>query len=212
MASSMTILPLSGPSAPIDWGAAGRGLAGAPVSGDVHVVAPHSSGVLVAVADGLGHGSEAAVAAQAAAQVLSDHTGLPVSQLMVLCHEALRRTRGVVLSIASFDITADSVEWLGVGNVEGILIRNGGHPRMRESLLLRGGVVGYRIPSLRAVTLRVGSGDMLIFATDGIASAFVATELDDRSAGEIADDILRHHGKGNDDALVLVVKYRGRSS
>ena len=208
----MTMISLSGPDAPIDWGVAGRALAGAPESGDLHVVTAHPSGVLVAVADGLGHGHEAAVAAKAAAQVLSGHAGLPVSQLMVLCHEALRRTRGAVLSIASFDMTAGSIEWLGVGNVEGILIRHGGGPRVRESLLLRGGVVGYRIPPLRAVTLGVYAGDTLIFATDGISSAFVATELEGRPAADIAEGILRHHGKGNDDALVLVVKYRGPSS
>ncbi|MDB5397064.1 MAG: rsbX [Rhodospirillales bacterium] len=209
MAPTVTSAPSSGPGARIDWGVAGCALGGAEVSGDLHMVVAHASGMLVGVADGLGHGAEAAVAAQAAARIFASHPGLPVDQLMVLCHEALRRTRGAVLSIASFDITAGSVEWVGVGNVEGILIRGEAGPRARESLLLRGGVVGSRIPPLRAVTLRVDAGDTLIFATDGIGRQFVTTLPDDRSPQDLADDILRDHGKDTDDALVLVVRYRG---
>ena len=204
--------PSCGSVAQIDWGVAGRALGGAEVSGDLQMVVAHSSGVLVGVADGLGHGVEAAVAAQAAAHIFAGHAGLPVEQLMLLCHEALRRTRGAVLSIASFDMIAGNVEWVGVGNVEGVLIRDEGGPRARESLLLRGGVVGSRIPPLRAVTLRLDAGDTLIFATDGIRSRFVATIPGDRSPQDIADDILRDYGTDTDDALVLVVKYRGAPS
>jgi negative regulator of sigma-B (phosphoserine phosphatase) len=209
MAPAVTSAPSCDPDARIDWGVAGCALGGAEVSGDLHMVVAHSSGMLVGVADGLGHGPEAAVAAQAAAHIFACHAGLPVEQLMLLCHQALRRTRGAVLSIASFDTIAGSIEWVGVGNVEGVLIHDGGGPRARESLLLRGGVVGSRIPPLRAVTLRIDAGDTLIFATDGIARKFVATLPESRPPQEIADDILRDHGKGTDDALVLVAKYRG---
>lgn len=178
------------------------------MSGDLHVVAAHASGLVVAVADGLGHGPEAAVAAEAAAEVLGRHPDLPVTELMLRCHEALRGTRGAVLSIASFDLVAGVLEWLGVGNVEGVLVRRDDGPKGgRESLLLRGGVVGYRIPPLRAVTLPVRPGDTLIFATDGIGGDFRATHAGEGSAGDLADDILRRHGKNTDDALVLVVKH-----
>ena len=35
------------------------------------------------------------------------------------------RTRGVVLSIALFNAENNTMTWLGVGNVDGLLLRNG---------------------------------------------------------------------------------------
>jgi serine phosphatase RsbU (regulator of sigma subunit) len=37
-------------------------------------------------------------------------------------------------------------------------------------VLLRSGVVGYQLPTLRASTLPIAPGDLLIFATDGIGA------------------------------------------
>jgi len=51
----------------IEWGVATLALPGETQSGDRHLVKPVGSTVLVAVVDGLGHGAEAATAAQAAA-------------------------------------------------------------------------------------------------------------------------------------------------
>jgi hypothetical protein len=209
---AVTTLLSSGAAGPIEWGVAGRALGGADVSGDLHLVAPHAAGLLVAVADGLGHGPMAALAARTAMTVLAGHAGGSVTELMTLCHEALRPTRGAVLSIASFDVTAGTVVWLGVGNVEGVMIRREGSAReSRKALLLRGGVIGHRIPPLRAATLSTRIGDVLIFATDGIAAGFAAIETGDRPPQDLADEILRRCGKDTDDALVLVARYRGAS-
>jgi negative regulator of sigma-B (phosphoserine phosphatase) len=200
----------SGICASIEWGVASRALGGGEISGDLHVVVPHAAGALVAAVDGLGHGHEAAIAARAAIAVLASHADLPVTELMALCHEALRRTRGAVLSIASFDETAGQIVWLGIGNVQGMLIRpDGKGPKPRESLLIRGGVVGYQIPTLRAATLPVGVGDVLIFATDGIAGDLIGIVPGDQPAQDLAEDILDCRGKETDDALVLVARYRG---
>ncbi len=49
----------------IDWGVATLMLAGERESGDLHLVKPVGTGVLVSVVDGLGHGAEAAAAARA---------------------------------------------------------------------------------------------------------------------------------------------------
>jgi hypothetical protein len=83
---------------------------------------------------------------------------------------------------------------------------------MRESLLLRGGVVGYQMPRPRANALRVHPGDILMFVTDGITSG-VSFELSpELSPDAIATDILLHHARETDDALVLVARYVGRPS
>jgi negative regulator of sigma-B (phosphoserine phosphatase) len=197
----------------VEWAVAGRTLAGQPESGDLHLVAPFERGALAAVIDGLGHGPKAAIAARAASAALSQRPEAPVTDLIQLCHEELKSTRGAVLSLASFDATRGVVTWVGVGDVEGVLLRasepaTGG----RESILLRNGVVGYRLPPLREAVWPIAAGDTLIFATDGVGHAFTATIAGARSPQKIADDIIADHGKSTDDALVLVVRYLGMPS
>ena len=189
----------------VECGSAGAALEGE--SGDVHVVAPFSDGVLVAVIDGLGHGSEAAAAANEAAAVLQAFAGEPVAALIERCHEALHKTRGAVMSLASFDGRVSSMTWFGVGNVEGVLLHAEG-PR-RDTVTLRGGIVGYQLPALRPSALPVSPGDTLIMATDGIRAGFVTDLTGEGSPQEIAQSILDRYGRGSDDALVVVARYLG---
>ncbi len=195
----------------LQWAVAGQPLAGQAVSGDLHLVAPFSGGVLVAVIDGLGHGPEAAAAAMAATEVLLEDASLPVDALVTRCHRALGRLRGAVMSIASFDVQKARIGWIGVGNVETILLRGEraeGQPR-HARLLLWGGVVGQTLPTLRPETLPLHAGDTIVFATDGVrTSAFDDTSATG-SVEDIADGILERHRKGTDDALVLAARYRG---
>jgi phosphoserine phosphatase RsbX len=196
---------------PIVWGVSSRAFGAAKETGDLHVVVHGAQSVLVATIDGLGHGREAALAARAAATILEQYDDEPLIELMQRCHEGLRRTRGAVLSMASFDLRASTMTWLGVGNVEGALFRADKSPgRRRDSLVLRGGVVGYRIPTLRGAQHHLGNGDLLIFATDGVRTSFAASSPEGIDVQEIADAILARHGKATDDALVVVVRYLGR--
>src|SRR5262249_17283405 len=129
------------------------------------------------------------------------------------CHEALRGTRGVVLSLASFDSAEDTMTWLGVGNVEGILFRaEKSVVPAREGLLLRGGVVGYQLPPLRPATIPLGRGDTIVFATDGIRSQFAEESPIGLDPDYAAHDIHARYSKQTDDSLVLVARYEGRPS
>jgi phosphoserine phosphatase RsbX len=194
---------------PIKWGFAARALGGETESGDLHVVATHAGGVLVAVIDGLGHGPEAALASRLAAATLGEHLGESVTVLMAHCHAALQRTRGAVLSLAAIQPDGREMTWLGVGNVDATLYRAGSARYQRESLHHRGGVVGYQLPPLRAATLALDPGDTLVFATDGIASTFNGESPLGWHPQDAADHILRVYGKDTDDALVVVARTVG---
>lgn len=193
---------------PLEWGVASRALHGQSESGDLHFVEAFPGGVLIAAIDGLGHGPEAALASRIAAATLHDHLGEPVTILMERCHAALQRSRGVVLSVATIEARGRELTWLGVGNVDGTLYRANAIPP-RESLPHRGGVVGYQIPPLRQATLPLAPGDTLVFATDGIDSAFSTESPIGWQPQEAADHLLRRHGKNTDDALVLVARVIG---
>ncbi|MDG0027228.1 SpoIIE family protein phosphatase [Trinickia sp. Y13] len=192
----------------IEWGWAGRALE--EPSGDMHAIVEREDGALVALLDGLGHGIEAATAARAAIPVLEAHDGASVVSLVQQCHEALRKTRGAAMTVAWFDARDASMTWTGVGNVDGVLIRAAGSERgPKEAISTRGGVVGYRLPSLRATRHEVSSGDLLVMATDGIRSTFSAGIVTQFTAQEIAESILVRYAKGTDDAHVLVARYLG---
>lgn len=195
----------------LEWGVAARPLAGEAVPGDLHLVKFFDDGALLAVVDGLGHGEEAVVAAQAAIAVLQAHAEESVISLVKSCHMVLAKTRGVVMTIASIRFSASTLTWIGVGNVEGRLRRadsTAGH--LSESVLLRSGLVGYQLPALQADVLPVAVGDLLIFATDGIQPAFDEEIHPADSPRTIADRILNRCFKGTDDALVLAARYLGR--
>jgi hypothetical protein len=198
--------------APIEWSVAARPMAGQTVTGDLHLVQYFKDGVLLAAVDGVGHGHEALAAAQAAVSVLEARAEESVIFLVKSCHMALPKTRGVVMTLASLNWLEKTLTWIGVGNVEGRLLRadsSASHPS--ESVLLRSGLVGYQLPALHASVLPIGSGDLLIFATDGVHAAFdQGINLAD-SPRNIADRILSRCFKGTDDALVLVIRYLGRT-
>lgn len=160
--------------------------------------------------DGLGHGDEAATAAASAVDVLAAGAHEPVATLVRRCHEQLLGTRGVVMSLASFNAGDGTMSWLAVGNVEGLLVR--ARPDARPSyelLLLRGGVVGDRLPTLRAAMMPVEPGDLLILASDGVVMPSGLAVDPDRSPQAVADGLVARYRKGTDDALALVVRWVG---
>ena len=197
----------------LDWGVASLPIPGQAGSGDGHLVHVAPWGALVAVVDGVGHGSEAASATRIALEVLERHAQDPLPSLLGRCHERLRRTRGVALSMSAFRPTEGAMTWLGVGNVTGVLVRANPRSAPRvESLVSRAGLVGDQLPQVSASATPVGPGDTLIFATDGIRSDFADSQSLAQAPREIAERVLAGHGKGTDDALVLVARYLGGSA
>lgn len=194
----------------LEYGFAQFVLPGQSASGDLHLVRCNRDGALVAAIDGIGHGEEAAAVARMAASVLYSAVNEPIIAAVESCHEKLRATRGVAMSLASIDTSRGMMTWLGIGNVEGVLLRSGERERrVQEALLLRPGVVGSLLPPLQATVLPVARGDTLVFVTDGIRGDFAEGLSTLENPQRAADRILTKHRTGNDDALALVVRLTG---
>jgi phosphoserine phosphatase RsbX len=180
------------------------------VSGDASLVREEGGRVLVAVADGLGHGAEAARAAGLTMDLLADAAIGSPARLIADCHRALGGTRGVVLTVAVIDAQDDTMTWLAVGNVEGRSLRYhaDGMPVL-HSLLLTGGIVGHRLPPLRPATIGLRGGDVIALATDGIDGSFERELLPDLTPRQAATRVLSRCHKHIDDALVLVGRWLG---
>jgi negative regulator of sigma-B (phosphoserine phosphatase) len=195
-------------AADLEWSIAAATMPGETESGDRYWAGVVSNGMVFAVIDGLGHGPAAAAAAGIAIATLEQHVGAPVTQLLHHCHEALRGSRGVTMSLAAFNTADAMLTWTGVGNVEcALLHRDAG--LSYDKLLLRNGVVGVSSPSLRAEDLPIRPGDVLTMATDGVtAERALYVSMHGRPEA-MAGEILANGCKGTDDALVLVARYRG---
>jgi negative regulator of sigma-B (phosphoserine phosphatase) len=191
----------------VEWAAAQAAARGCCDSGDAYCVRAFDHRTMVAALDGLGHGPAAATVAKQSVRLLENARTPDISAIVRECHADLRGSRGVVMSLAMFDGARNTMEWLGVGNVYGTLWS----PRssLRRTLVLRGGLVGDVLPRLQASVVPVSEGDTLVFTTDGVTADIDDRLLQGASVHGIAERILTHRHTGHDDALALVVRYRG---
>ena len=187
------------------WAAADAPSPGQITSGDGYLVISRPHRTLIAVMDGLGHGPDAHVATSAAIAAITKIPDASLLSLFESCNEALQRTRGVVMTIASIAVNGQ-MEWMSVGNVSGYVVRSI-PPYRHEGALNRGGVVGWRMPSLSPRSDCLDAGDLVIMATDGIRDGFVRFVEPILSPRVIASRILEENGRSYDDALVVVARY-----
>lgn len=194
----------------LERGEAGLAHEGEWRSGDLAVFAPTARGGLFVVIDGLGHGDAAADASETAAAIITAHADAEPQRLLERCHEALRRTRGAVMTLAWFDLAERTMSWTGVGNVEARFIRATDGPDARhDSPVVLGGVVGYNLPQVRLGTIALEPGDGVVIATDGVAADYSSSLEAGVTAQELATRVLERHAKGTDDALAAAVRYLG---
>jgi serine phosphatase RsbU (regulator of sigma subunit) len=155
---------------------------------------------VLAIADGLGHGRDAAVAA-AALDVVAAWSGLDALDLFRRMNETLRVTRGAAVSVATIDWAASRVTYTAVGNTRAAVFGE-----RTQRLDGYAGIVGGGYRRLQSVSATFTHGDVLVLWTDGVEEGLNirgadrgASSLDDMAAG-----LLARFAKGNDDACVIV--------
>ncbi|HEY8526632.1 MAG TPA: SpoIIE family protein phosphatase [Acidimicrobiales bacterium] len=194
----------------VDWAVASRPMHGQTVCGDVATVQLSDARCVLAVIDGLGHGPEAARAAALAAEVVEQNPGEPPDALLHLSHRSLTASRGAAATVAVIDRASGTLDWLGVGNVAGVVVRAAENARPRtHGVFLRGGVLGERLPRLhRPEPMPLEDGDCIVIATDGVRGDLAAAARSDLDVDVLAQRILDEYGIPEDDALVFVGRYR----
>jgi hypothetical protein len=188
----------------VSWGAAARPKLGQTISGDIYVLEPFEpNGLQASVIDGLGGGSEAALAAEGAAAVVRANPGGDPAMLMQRSHTAIHGTRGAVMALMTFNLKQRSMSYIGVGNI-------GAHVYSAIPIkpISKNGIIGYRLPNLLKLAYSYNFGDTFVLYSDGVSSRFSLETIIDptRDPQSIADRIMHHYGKDNDDATVLVVR------
>ncbi|HMA91245.1 MAG TPA: ATP-binding SpoIIE family protein phosphatase [Polyangiaceae bacterium] len=174
-------------------------------SGDSWCCIPTARGAKILVADGLGHGPEAAKAAREAVRVLRERSQLSLDQLLLEMHHALASTRGAAASCADIDLDAGLVGFAGAGNVTGMLA-NG---RECRNMVSQNGTFGGRIGTIHPFTYPWRDGGCLIMHTDGLNSHVDPLNypgLLGKHPSLIAAVLYRDFVRGRDDATVVVCR------
>lgn len=114
------------------------------------------------------------------------------------------------MSLAKINFREDTVTWIGVGNVDGALLLVNNEERSKtERFLLRGGIVGYKLPFLQATITPIAQGDLFICSTDGVQISYLGKIDVNAESEKIVEGISSKYFKRSDDALILVAKYLG---
>jgi anti-sigma regulatory factor (Ser/Thr protein kinase) len=178
---------------------------GEDVCGDAWSVSNGPSGPTLLVADGLGHGPEAAEASVEAVRLFHRFNGHQVPTLLDYVHGGLRATRGAAVSIARFDQQARKVVYSGIGNIAGVIAVNNDLKRM----VSMAGTAGYNVRKIQAFDYPFSSG-LVILHSDGLQSSWTIDRYPNLASFHptlIAGILYRDLSRGRDDATVLVAKW-----
>jgi len=178
---------------------------GRSVSGDAYVFCQDQESTLVALIDGLGSGQAAHEAATLAQECIREHSQVPLTELLKLCHEKLRGTRGAVMMLMRIQHLEETVSFAGVGNI-GVQVFSDAAIKP----ISRNGIVGYRMTNVREFRYPYTPGDVFLLHSDGVSTRFQVDERWVRAPHtdlqEIAKDIVDNYGKETDDISIIVVR------
>ena len=189
----------------LEFGAASRPHPKMNVNGDAFVIKQAGQTALAAVIDGLGHGPEAHRAAQAARVYVEAHYDQPLGEIFRGVGRTCRATRGVVMALARFDQSRETLTFASFGNIEARVI---GSPTP-INFLVRRGIVGVHTTGPVVTEHPWTPGSLLVLHSDGISTRWHWDDfasLADKPADAIAQALLRQLAKEEDDATVVVVR------
>jgi negative regulator of sigma-B (phosphoserine phosphatase) len=193
---------VSARSPAIAVGGFSRPLLGFVECGDTFVVERRQGGaLLIAVVDGLGHGKEAGVAAQAAARAVLDHLELPLDEIVRHCDQQLHPTRGAALGVLRLEEDG-SGEFCGIGNIEVQSLAG-----LPVGVFCLPGIVGHSLRTLRTMPFTMQNGDIYCLHTDGVSSRGNLRGCLPGAPATVARCIVDGWGRPHDDATAVVLGY-----
>jgi serine phosphatase RsbU (regulator of sigma subunit) len=181
---------------------------GQTVCGDHWSAAQQARRCVVVCADGLGHGPDAAVAAQGATRAFDEHPHEAPERMLERMHAALRHTRGAAVSVAEVDLDAGVVRYAGVGNVSATLWT----PGQSRTLVTHAGIVGSEMRKVQAFETALPDPWVLVMHSDGVSGRWSLDAypgLARRDPAVIAAVLYRDFCRGTDDATVVVAREVG---
>ncbi|MCD4784896.1 MAG: SpoIIE family protein phosphatase [Candidatus Eremiobacteraeota bacterium] len=182
-----------------------RPMPGEKINGDGFFLTEDRDGLFVAVADGLGHGPEAGEASGMAIECIRKNYRAELDYLILETHKAIRKTRGVAMTLVRINILNRTLTHSGIGNVQARINLSD-----RYSLIPKGGILGFGAPPRpRITTVPWPKDGILVVFSDGISGRWNLNEIPnfrDQHVTMLSHLLMRGYERSTDDATVLVVK------
>lgn len=175
------------------------------VCGDGWIFALDGERAALMVADGLGHGPDAAAAAHEALAEFQDDPFATPRQLLERTHARLRTTRGAAVTLLQADAAAGTLRSAGAGNVVGRVVSG----ISDRTLLAQHGTAGVSMRTPEEVSNPWPPHALVVVFSDGVETRWKAELLAPvlgRDPAIAAAILLRDHCRGRDDATVAVLR------
>lgn len=197
-------LHLDGPSPPMNPVVAGVSVpkAGEIVCGDAWAWTGDGDRWSLLVADGLGHGPDAARAATEAVRVYRENADAAPGDVLAAAHAALRPTRGAAIGLAEVRPSLGKLTFTGVGNIGGAVLVAG----TTRSLVSHPGIVGHESRKIQTVSYPWSEESVLVLNSDGLQTRWTLDRypsLASRDPALLAAVLYRDFARGRDDVTVV---------
>jgi len=191
---------------PFEWAAMQVNCPNETVCGDGYLVKQTKSGFQVLVGDGLGHGAHAHEAVEEAVRAFRVSRENDPAEVIREIHAAVRKTRGLVATVAAADPKAGTWRLCGVGNIS-TRIALGAENKNYSPY---NGIIGNNIPrTLNSAEVPYLKSQLLVMHSDGVRTRWKLGDypgLQKESPRLIAATLYQRNTRGNDDATVFAGK------
>lgn len=175
------------------------------VCGDAWTFHQTSERMVVLLTDGLGHGRDAAEAAQEAVATFDKRRDLAPGEILSYLHDSLKKTRGAVAAVAEIRPKEGFLNYAGVGNISASVLTGGAS----RSLVSHNGTLGMVTSHIQEFRTPWTRDSILVLHSDGLQSKWDLSSyagLMARHPAIIGAALLRDFRRQRDDASVVVVK------
>ncbi len=189
----------------IEVGVVSVPIRGETISGDGWTTRSLPGWFLIMVADGLGHGVLAAEASREAERIVNETKSKSPAVILQDTHDALRKTRGAAVAVASIDCEAGRLMFSGLGNISACLL----DPQNSRGIASHNGTAGHEMRKVQEFAFPWNRDSLLIMHSDGLTSRWDLADYPgiwNKSASVIAAVLYRDFSRERDDGTVLVAK------
>jgi anti-sigma regulatory factor (Ser/Thr protein kinase) len=183
-------------------------VAGERLCGDAVCCFQQPGKTVVLNVDGLGHGPEAAAAAQEAVRIFEVNSMRSPGEILIRVHEALKKTRGAAAAIAEISPLPGTLVYAGVGNISGVVLSKA----VGRNMVSHNGTLGHIMPRVQEFKVDWPRDGILIMHSDGLQTRWDLSTypgLLARKPALIGGILFRDFHRLRDDGSVAVVKGGG---
>ena len=193
------------PALAMEVGAVCLPVMGEKACGDAWAMKIKRDTALFLLADGLGHGDKAAIAANLAVSIFQQAAQPSPEELVTLIHQGLRNTRGTAVAVAELTYATGTLCYAGLGNISGLILAEGSAGNM----ISYNGTAGLAASKIQQLSYPWPEDGHLVLHSDGIDTHWGLQDypgLAHKHPALIAGVLYRDHQRPRDDSSVIVAK------